>query len=168
MDPPTGRTTLVECHAVLPRASSGSSSSSDSDSNSAAAVVFIDVLLLGVVVIVVIFDIAIALPPPHSWPTSTPAPKIILVLRVFLKDVGVAMTRLQTQDEGYHWIYFFGTHGAPTGRGFFDRLLPHQSTLSCSHRGGDGESGDRGVWLTGQEEEGHLPRAGINLVFLPF
>jgi len=29
------------------------------------------------------------------------------------------------------------------------------------------ESGDR-VWLTGQEEEGRLPRAGINLVFLPF
>ena len=76
------------------------------------------------------------------------------------------MTRLQTQDKEYHWIYFFGTHGAPAGRGF-DRQLPHQSTLLRSHRGGDGESGDR-VWLTGQEEEGRLPRAGINLVFLPF
>jgi hypothetical protein len=33
--------------------------------------------------------------------------------------------------------------------------------------GGDGESRDR-VWLTGQEEEGRLLGAGINLVFLPF
>ena len=61
---------------------------------------------------------------------------------------------------------FFGTHGAPAGQGF-DWQLPHQSTLLRSHHGGDGESGDR-VWLTGQEEEGRLPRAGINLVFLPF
>ena len=37
----------------------------------------------------------------------------------------------------------------------------------CSHRGGDGESGDR-VWLTGQEEEGRLLSRGINLVFLSF
>ena len=37
----------------------------------------------------------------------------------------------------------------------------------CSHRSGDGESRDR-VWLTGQEEEGRLLGAGINLVFLPF
>ncbi len=37
----------------------------------------------------------------------------------------------------------------------------------CSHRGGDGESRDR-VWLKGQEEEGRLLGAGINLVFLPF
>ena len=37
----------------------------------------------------------------------------------------------------------------------------------CSHRGGDGESLDR-VWLTGQEEEGRLLGAGINLVFHPF
>ena len=37
----------------------------------------------------------------------------------------------------------------------------------CSHCSGDGESRDR-VWLTGQEEEGRLFCAGINLVFLPF
>ena len=37
----------------------------------------------------------------------------------------------------------------------------------CSHRCGDGESRDR-VWLTGQEEEGCLLCAGINLVLLPF
>jgi hypothetical protein len=33
---------------------------------------------------------------------------------------------------------------------------------------GDGESRDRVLWLTGQEEEGHLLRVGINLVLLPF
>ena len=47
--------------------------------------------------------------------------------------------------------------------------MPHQmghKTVS-DDRSGDGESGVR-VRLTGQEEEGRLPRAGINLVFLPF
>ena len=39
-------------------------------------------------VIVVIFNIAITLAPPRSAPTSTPALKIILVLRVILKGVG--------------------------------------------------------------------------------
>ncbi len=37
----------------------------------------------------------------------------------------------------------------------------------CSHCGGDGEYRVR-VWLTGQEEEGRLLGAGINLVLLPF
>ena len=49
-----------------------------------------------------------ALAPPRSAPTSTPAPKIILVLHVILKDVGVAMTRPQTWDKEYHWIFFGG------------------------------------------------------------
>jgi hypothetical protein len=39
------------------------------------------------IVIVVMFVIAITLPFPRSMPTSTPAPNIILVLRVILKDV---------------------------------------------------------------------------------
>jgi hypothetical protein len=72
------------------------------------------------------------------------------------------MTRPQTQDEEYHWIYFFGTRGAPAGRGF-DRQLPNQSTLLLSS-----QRGWRVFWLTGQDEEGRLLGAGINLVFLPF
>ena len=43
----------------------------------------------------------------------------------------VEMMRLQTRDEEYHMIYFFGTHGAPAGRGF-DRKPQHWSTLLLS------------------------------------
>ena len=40
----------------------------------------------------------------------------------------IEMTRPQTPNEKYHWIYFFGTHGTPAGRGL-DRQLPNQSTI---------------------------------------
>jgi len=35
----------------------------------------------------------------------------------------VEMTRPQTRDKEYHWIYIFGTHVAPAGRGFDWQLL---------------------------------------------
>ena len=75
------------------------------------------------------------------------------------------MTRPQTRDEKYHWIYFLGLTAHLLDEdliGSFRIRVPF-----CSHCGGDGESRDR-VRITGQKEEGRLLGTGINLVLLLF
>ncbi len=74
------------------------------------------------------------------------------------------MTRPQTWDEKYHWIYFFGTRGAPAGQdsiGSFRIRVPF-----CSHRSGDGESRDGFGSQAKKKRAAFLARASTLYSFL--
>ena len=68
------------------------------------------------------------------------------------------MTRPQTRDEKYNWIYFFGRIRSAASESEYPFALIAAGMESLVTGFGSQAS---------QEEEGRLFGAGINLVFLP-